>query len=156
IAAGTTLLFAAEESEKPERGHEVFQLVFPHGVGPNEINDVDMLTFVLIYHSSFGDAHKAVAVVDRLLEMATKLDAVAAAGVQRKCGTALIRAGKIDAAIETTELAYTSAAGCGLWRLQFTAACMLSAVCLDLLRDDQAAYWLDEVHRLADEMPESR
>jgi DNA-binding SARP family transcriptional activator len=154
LRAFQAIVIAGERVDGPQQADDAFNDLFPAGVGHTSLLDVGVMRVLMIYHSVFGDTSVSVTLSRALLSRASAMPPVAAANLRRQAALALMRGGFYAEALEVFELAYASAAACGLRRLQCSIGAMLVSFYFDLLDDAAAARWWAALEELVASAPE--
>jgi DNA-binding SARP family transcriptional activator len=154
LRAFQAIVIAGERTDGPQQSDAAFRDLFPAGVDYASLVDVEVMRVLMIYHSAFGDTSVSVTLSRSLLSRASEMPAVAAANLRRQAALALMRGGFYAEATAAFELAYASAAVCGLRRLQCSIGAMLVSFFVDLLDDSAAARWWAALEELVASAPE--
>jgi DNA-binding SARP family transcriptional activator len=154
LRAFQAIVIAGERVDGPQQADDAFKDLFPTGVDYASLVDVGVMRVLMIYHSVFGDTSVSIALGRALLSRASEMRPVAAANLRRQAALALMRGGFYFEAIAAFELAYASAAACGLRRLQCSISAMLVSFHVDLLEDSAAARWWAALEELVASAPE--
>jgi len=154
LRAFQAIVIAGERMDGSQQPDNAFRDLFPNGVDYASLLDIGVMRVLMIYHSVFGDTSVSVALSRALLSRASEMQPVAAANLRRQAALALMRGGFYAEAIASFELAYASAAACGLRRLQCSIGAMLVSFSVDLLDDSAAARWWAALEELVASAPE--
>jgi DNA-binding SARP family transcriptional activator len=129
LRAGLGMLLLADYCSMTELANEVYDSLRPEISHEREVGDIAAMTFLLIYHASFGEAAKAVEICEALWTIGDNLHDIRAVDIKRKCAVALIRVGEAQRAAELLAEAYRTAESYGLIRTQ----CLIAIMQCDLL-----------------------
>ncbi|HEY9228290.1 MAG TPA: AAA family ATPase [Gemmatimonadaceae bacterium] len=152
VRAALAIVVSADHNNNPDSAIFAFASLADAVNLDRSATDVSALTFLLMYHSLFGDIDTSVEAAERLLGLSRGLDEATSAFVERKCAVAFCRAGHVSRSIELLTSAYRKATSSGLTRLQCHTASMLAGFCADLCNDRASSEWRKKMDAVADQL----
>jgi DNA-binding SARP family transcriptional activator len=155
LKAAVHLVILADIDDKAHFGLEAFEALsdIPQQV---ILNDCTGLTFLLIYHSRFGDISQSVKISEQLLELSRTASPAQALDLKRKGACALARAGHDRPAMGLMHEVYQSARETGLHRLKADVATMMAGLSNDLGDTEGAREWLTLASEATNQLYEAR